>query len=101
MGLVVCARARGQEGELFINGESASWSSSNSRWELNVSSSNPATKTYSVSSIDDDQFDLIVFSSDVTDVDVEWKQAGIPSFPLESIVTALVLLGFYLRTRNQ
>ena len=78
---------------MFINGEDATWSEDN-RWMLIVSSEAPAKISYSVTGITDDQYGLSSYQSDVADLEVDWKNAGIPGYPLISILTALVLFMF-------
>jgi hypothetical protein len=80
----------GDDGSLFINGEEASWSEGK-RWMIKVSSDSPTKLSYSVTSIVDDQYDLSGYSSEVEDIEVEWKRAGIPGFQLPIVLLALFL----------
>lgn len=88
----------GDDGKLFINGEEATWS--DNKWLITVSSDTPEKVSYRVSSITDDQYGLSSFSQNVSDVEVEWKNAGIPGFPVEAILVSLSGIGiFYNRKR--
>jgi len=64
------------------------------KWILSVFSDDPITVSYGVTGIIDDQYGLSSYQSDIANIEVEWKNAGIPGYPLISILTALVLFLF-------
>jgi len=90
----------GEDGKLFINGEEATWDSSSNHWMLSVSSNDPITLSYSVTGITDDQYGLSSYQSDVADVEVEWKNAGIPGYPPYSILFAIIIFMFSIKNKN-
>jgi hypothetical protein len=81
----------GSCGTLRVNDALMSWSSSNQRWEKEVTSSDSKTVTFKVSEIKDTKYGLTKFLDASKAITVEWKQAGIPSYPVESIVFGFVL----------
>ena len=80
----------GEDGQLYINGEEATWTESDS-WVSKVSSDSSAKLSVSVNSINDDRYGLSSFSSMVDDVEVEWNKTSVPGFqPLSILLTLLV-----------
>jgi len=76
----------GSNGILYMNDDAMAWSSTNQRWEMEYSSDSPVTVTFQITGIRDDTFDLTTFNDDVGAQSIEWKQAGIPGFPIQSIL---------------
>jgi len=73
------------DGELYINDNSATWSQSNNRWELVVTSSSPTIQQYRVTSIVDEKYGITAITSNITDLEIEWKVPGIPGYDILSI----------------
>jgi hypothetical protein len=74
------------KGTIFLNEEPMSWSSTNNRWEYTESSQNEGVKSYKVTGFVDNTYGLTSISNEITDINIEWKPAGIPSFSFSSII---------------
>lgn len=88
------------ECSLSVNGELATWSASNQRWEIQVTSSEANVKSFRVTGIQDMKYQLTSFTDAANPVSVEWKQAGIPSYPLGSLILAMLLAAALLKLRR-
>ena len=82
----------GSKGTLKVNDALLTWSSPNQRWEKELTSSDPKTVTFKVSELKETRYGLTSFFDSSKALTVEWKQSGIPSYPIESLVYGVLLV---------
>lgn len=80
------------DGILYLNNEPMEWASSTQRWEKEYSSDSPETMTFQITGIIDDTHELTTYNDVAGPLSIEWKQAGIPGFPHQSILIGLVMV---------
>lgn len=81
-----------EKGRVYINGEEATWSSSNNRWELECVSDEADIIIYKVTEIIDRTYDLTTIDDKSDNVIIEWKKAGIPGYPFLSLFVGIGLI---------
>jgi len=87
------------KGTVYINDVKADWNSYKEQWELEVSSQEPGLITYEVTKIDDNWLGVEEIVTEVTNPEIEWKRAGIPSFNLISIIIGIMIIIFLIRRK--
>jgi len=71
-------------GTIFLNGESMMWSSQNSRWEYNVTSSILGSQVYEATAVDDESFGLTAIRNQDMSIDVTWDKIEITETEFET-----------------
>jgi len=84
------------KGILYLNNEPMKWSSSNHRWEKEYGSDKPQILTFEITEVKDNKYELTTYYDNVGSLSIEWKQRGIPGFPIQSILLGLALVLFIL-----
>lgn len=90
----------GTSGILYVNDEPMLWSTTNSRWELQVTSRNPQIVSYKITDIIDERYGLTTYADEVGSLSVEWIQQGIPGFNNLSIILSLFLTILFIKHRK-
>ena len=90
----------GSKGTLSVINESLTWSSTNQRWEKQITSNDPQTLILNITSVQDNQYGLITFVDSTSPISVQWVQSGIPAYPLLSIAVGIALI-LYLKKISQ
>jgi hypothetical protein len=63
----------GEKGNLYLNGNTMTWSIENDRWELQVTSYIATNSSYKVTRVDDRKYGLSVLSNELAPVEVVWR----------------------------
>jgi hypothetical protein len=71
-------------GTIFLNGEPMTWSSQNSRWEYNVTSSILGPQVYESTAVDDESFGLTAIRNQDMSIDVTWDKIEITETEFET-----------------
>jgi hypothetical protein len=94
----------GSKGSLYVNDQSLIWSSTNQRWEKEFTFTQPSSTSFKVTGMQENKYGLTTLNDVTSPITVEWTQAGIPSYPVEAIISGLILFLVYAlhtRLKNQ
>jgi len=91
----------GSKGTLSVNGEPATWSSANQRWEKTYTENVARKQSFKVSAVTDSKYGLTKFTDVTITIDAEWVQTGISGYPYESIIIGVILVIIILILRSR
>jgi hypothetical protein len=83
-------------GTLLMNGEPMMWSNIKNRWERTFAFDDPISLTMEITGVNDEKYGITSFDDLVGPQSIEWKQAGIPGFPLEALALGLFFTALFL-----
>jgi len=90
-------------GTIFLNGEPMTWSSRNSRWEYNATSSILGPQVYEATAVDDESFGLTTIRNQDMNIEMTWDKIEIPKTEFETNalgVTSIRVHVAYNYTKN-
>jgi len=90
-------------GTIFLNGEPMTWSSQNSRWEYNATSSILGPQVYDATAVDDESFGLTTIHNQDVNIEITWDKIEITKTEFETNslgVTSIRVHVTYNYTKN-
>ncbi len=83
-------------GTIFLDGEPMVWSSQNSRWEYNATSNVLGPRTYEVTAVDDESFDLSNLRNQNENIEITWDKIEITKTEFETNSLGVTTIRVYV-----